>query len=51
MLKTAPALMAWLERRNNRRVLMGLDDRQLADIGISRSAIESFLQGRSPLGR
>ncbi|MCX5497061.1 DUF1127 domain-containing protein [Kaistia dalseonensis] len=35
----------WLRRRQSRNALMKLDDRQLADIGISRSEIDFLLDG------
>jgi uncharacterized protein YjiS (DUF1127 family) len=40
-------IFAWMRRREARRVLMGFDDYQLADIGISRSDIDQAVLGRS----
>jgi len=43
--KIAPKIALGLERRHQRRELLGLDDRLLADIGISREqAIEEALK-------
>jgi uncharacterized protein YjiS (DUF1127 family) len=43
--KTASKIAMGLERRHQRRELLGLDDRLLADIGISRGqAIEEALK-------
>jgi uncharacterized protein YjiS (DUF1127 family) len=33
---------AWLDRRSSRRVLYQMDDRALADIGLSRADIEGL---------
>jgi uncharacterized protein YjiS (DUF1127 family) len=38
--RMADGLLAWLERRRGRRALMGLDDAQLRDIGLSRADVE-----------
>ncbi|WP_230531743.1 DUF1127 domain-containing protein [Microvirga roseola] len=35
-------LEAWLERRRTARILYGLDDRALADIGLSRADVEEL---------
>lgn len=35
----------WLRRRHDRRILMSMDDRMLADVGISRSQIDLYLSG------
>lgn len=40
-------LIIWMRRREARRVLMGFDDYQLADIGISRAEINQAVLGRS----
>ena len=36
-------VLAWYQKRNTRRELMALDDRQLADIGLSRGEIDGAL--------
>jgi len=43
-------VLAWLQKRATYRELMALDDRQLADIGVSRSDLDivSFVPGRRP---
>ena len=47
-----PAL-AWRRNRLTYRELAALDDRQLADIGLSRSDLDiaSFISGRAPSNR
>jgi len=35
-------LEAWLERRESSRILYQLDDRELADIGLSRADVEGL---------
>jgi uncharacterized protein YjiS (DUF1127 family) len=46
-------LLAWHQKRATYRELMALDDRQLADIGVSRSDLDivSFVPGRPPSNR
>jgi len=45
MLNSALILPRWLRRRHDRRILMAMDDRMLADVGISRSQIDLYLSG------
>lgn len=45
MLNSALILPRWLRRRHDRRILMSMDDRMLADVGISRSQIDLYLSG------
>lgn len=40
------ALSTWLQRRRDRAILMGVDDRLLADIGITRADISDVVMGR-----
>ena len=42
-MKNALNLPRWLRRRQDRRILMSMDDRMLADVGISRSQIDLYL--------
>jgi uncharacterized protein YjiS (DUF1127 family) len=42
---TMEALRRWRQRERARRELYGLNDLQLADIGISRSDIEAAVRG------
>ncbi|HEV7284359.1 DUF1127 domain-containing protein [Kaistia sp. UC242_56] len=44
-MKNALNLPRWLRRRQDRRILMSMDDRMLADVGISRSQIDLYLSG------
>jgi uncharacterized protein YjiS (DUF1127 family) len=39
----------WLERRHQRRTLLGLNDHLLKDIGVSRS--EAWAEGQKPFWR
>jgi len=44
-MKNALNLPRWLRRHQDRRILMSMDDRMLADVGISRSQIDLYLSG------
>ncbi len=39
----------WLERRRQRRALLGLNDHLLKDIGVSRA--EAWMEGQKPFWR
>lgn len=45
MLNSVTSLPRWLRRRNDRRILLSMDDRMLADLGISRSQIDLYITG------
>jgi uncharacterized protein YjiS (DUF1127 family) len=45
---TLDRLLNWLERRRQRRVLLGLEDRMLKDIGVSRCDLERGTRDRRP---
>jgi len=47
--RAAAALWLWRERARERRALRGLDDHQLADIGVTRAEAEA--EGRKPFWR
>lgn len=44
-LKLAERLRRWRERQSLRAQLFAMDERQLADIGLSRADIESVVKG------
>jgi uncharacterized protein YjiS (DUF1127 family) len=41
VLQLVLAYEAWLDRRRTSRILYGMDDRTLADIGLSRADVEA----------
>ncbi len=45
---TIEAIRRWRVRERARRELSALDDRQLADIGLSRADIETVVGGARP---
>jgi uncharacterized protein YjiS (DUF1127 family) len=47
--KIAASLLAWYDRARQRRALLGLSDRQLQDIGISRAEADG--EGDKPFWR
>jgi uncharacterized protein YjiS (DUF1127 family) len=46
----ATRLGSWRRARRAERELLGMDDRLLKDIGISRSDIQGAVRGRHPRG-
>jgi uncharacterized protein YjiS (DUF1127 family) len=50
MMSTSP-LSNWMRRRRDRRALMQLDDRLLADIGVARSEIDLYVDGTAGRAR
>ncbi|BCP54361.1 hypothetical protein K32_29780 [Kaistia sp. 32K] len=45
MTRTTSSLTRWLRQRHARNLLLAMDDRMLADIGVARSEIDLYVSG------